>query len=64
MARLNQEFRSNESPMDFHYTDGRGPVSADSPFAQVGAGNMQFKDSFAGQKREPITACGDNAPKE
>ncbi|KAL2056258.1 hypothetical protein ABVK25_003281 [Lepraria finkii] len=50
MARLNEGFRSNESPMDFQYTDGRGPVSADSPFAQAGAGNTQFKDNFAGQK--------------
>ena len=50
--------------MDFQYNDGRGPVSADSPFVQAGAGNTQFKDSFAGQKREPITARGDDAPKE
>lgn len=64
MARLNEGFRSNESPMDFQYTDGCGPVSADSPFAQVGAGNTQFKDSFAGQKREPNTARGEDASQE
>ena len=38
--------------MDFQYTDGRGPVSSDSPFAQAGAGITEFNGSFAGQKRE------------
>ncbi|KAL9130228.1 MAG: hypothetical protein Q9217_001521 [Psora testacea] len=49
MARLNNEFRSNESPMDYQYDNGRGPTG-DSPFVRD-ANNTQLQNGFAGQKR-------------
>ncbi|KAL9102086.1 MAG: hypothetical protein Q9163_002735 [Psora crenata] len=49
MARLNNEIRSNESPMDYQYDNGRGPTG-DSPFVQS-TNNVRLQNGFAGQKR-------------
>lgn len=46
MARLNNEPRSNESPMDYEWEKGRGPVG-DSPFVS-GTGNQVLPNGFAG----------------
>lgn len=40
MARLNNEVeRSHDSPMDYAWNDGRGPVDASSPFMQASQGS-------------------------
>lgn len=51
MARLNTDPRSNESPMDWEWQHGHGPISSDSPFPQGEAISGQFY-GFAGQKRQ------------
>ena len=53
MARLNSGPQPSESPMDFAYDNGHGPVSADSPFLQSDVNNFPFKDGFAGHKSMP-----------
>ena len=55
MARLNSGPRSNESPMDYKYDNGTGPVDKASPFVQTNA-NLPFQNSFAGQKRMSIAS--------
>ena len=52
MARLNNEPRSNESPMDYQYDNGHGPVEEGSPFVQ--GKNVPLQNGFAGQKRKTI----------
>lgn len=51
MARLNDGVeRSHDSPMEYSWTDGRGPVDHTSPFVQTST----FKENEqwgAGQKR-------------
>lgn len=55
MARINLNFaRSTESPMDFEYDQGHGPTSEDSPFPKGPGNGVQYKDGFAGQKRQCI----------
>ena len=63
MARLNSGPQPSESPMDFSYDDGRGPVSADSPFLQSTTGHLPYKDSFAGQKRKSTSQMHVSQPK-
>ena len=52
MARLNNEPRSNESPMDYQYDNGHGPVEKGSPFVQ--SETLPLPNGFAGQKRKYI----------
>ncbi len=64
MARLNQISRSNESPMDFEYTDkGHGPVSSGSPYTTLAATQGKFK-TWTGPKRQYNTNLEADMAKE
>ncbi|KAK4697785.1 hypothetical protein P7C71_g358, partial [Lecanoromycetidae sp. Uapishka_2] len=55
MARLNQESRSHESPMDFVYTNNdHGPVPTDSVFIRA-ASTQEKSNTWAGPKRQYST---------